>query len=177
MTEMGARSKCFNDSIRSDSDTNVKNTMTLLSKNGLFFTFMVDTLDAVNICQTRNDTVTFAAAECNLYIKVVNDWHVENGCTYNTPRSDNDRESEYRKCLYHRFTKSLDADSVCQVSLIKNCDWYYDTVQSLAPTCICVFGLIGNLLSLCMFCSGAVDTPTAYQLQWLAGVDTTFIVT
>ena len=73
--------------------------------------------------------------------------------------------------------KSMDADSVCALSLNENCDWYHNIVQSLAPTCICVFGLIGNLLSLYMFGSGAIETSIAYQLLWLAGVDITFILT
>ena len=179
MTEMGARSSCTDDSVRHDIDTDVNNSVTLLSKNGIFYTFMVDTLGAGNICQARNDTVTIPG-DCYWYIHLVKNKHVESRCTYNTPRIDNGRDLEllvYVDCLYYRFAKSLDADSVCQVSLIKKCDWYYDVVQSLAPAFICVFGLVGNLLSLGMFCSGAVDAPTAYQLQWLAGVDTTFILT
>ena len=176
MTVMGARSSCYDDSVRSDSDTNAKSTVTLESKNRLFYTFMVDALDARNICQGRNDTVTIDTDDCYYYIWLVKDLHAESRCAYNTPRTDTGR-IDYCSCLQYRFLKSLGADTICQVSLIKNCDWYYDTVQSLAPTCICVLGLIGNLLSLCMFCSDAVDTPTAYQLQWLAGVDTTLILT
>ena len=177
MSAMGAESSCYDDSVKSDTDTNVKNAMTLLSQDSLFYTFMVDTLDAGNICQARNDTVAFPVDKCDSYINLVRNWHIESRCTYNTPRIDNGRELTYHYCVYYRLAKGQGADSICKVSLIKNCDWYYDIVQSLVPTYICVFGLIGNLLSLCMFCSGAVDTSTVYQLQWLAGVDTTFILT
>ena len=87
------------------------------------------------------------------------------------------KELSYMDCLYYRLMRSEGADSLCLVSLAENCHWYHNMVQSLVPTCICVFGLIGNLLSLCMFGSGAVETPIAYQLLWLAGVDITFILT
>ena len=48
-TEMGARRSCLEDSVRSDNDTNVKKTMTLLQKDKLFHTFMADTLNAGKI--------------------------------------------------------------------------------------------------------------------------------
>ena len=178
MTEMGASNSCSDDSVRSDINTTVKNTITLLSKD-LFYNFLVDTLDAGNICQAVNYTVTLSADNtyCNMYIYYERTYHVRSRCEYNSHRIDTDRELSYEKCLYYRLMESLGADSVCQISLIENCDWYYNIVQSLTPTCICVFGLIGNLLSLCMLGSGAVETPIAYQLLWLASVDITFTLT
>ena len=176
MTEMGARGSCYNKSARSDGGITVYGTMTLLSKDRMFYAFMVDTLDAGNICQARNDTVPFPTFECDWYIDIVKYYNPESTCSNKTPKTDSGMES-YRSCLRYRFLKSLGADSVCQVPLFTNCYEYYAVLQSLIPTCICVIGLIGNLLSICMFCSGAIETPAAYQLQWLAVVDITFILT
>ena len=64
MTKMGAKNSCYDGSVRPDSDTNDKNTITLLSKDRLLYTFMVDTLDAENTCQARNDAVTFSPDNC-----------------------------------------------------------------------------------------------------------------
>ena len=177
ITEMGDRSSCYYDSVRPDSDTNDRNTITLLSKDRLFYSFMVDTLDAGNICQGINVAVTSRPYNCDWYIDYVIDDHAGSRCTYNTPSTDSDAELRYDYCLEYRLLKSLGADSACHVSLIASCDRYHNVVQSMAPTCICVIGVIGNLLSLGMFGSGAVETPIAYQLLWLAGVDMTFIVT
>ena len=177
MTEMGAKSKCSDDYVRPDSDTNDKNTMTLLSKDRHFYSFMVDTLDAGNTCQARNDAVTVHSNNCESYITLVRKYHAGRRCTYNTPSTYTDTELGYYYCIDYRWMKSLGADSVCQSSLIDSCDRYHNMVQLLTPTCICVIGVIGNLLSLGMFGSGAVETPIAYQLLWLAGVDMTFILT
>ena len=170
MTKVGAKDSCFNDQVKFDINA-------LLSKDRLFHNFMADTLDAGNTCQATNDTVTLSADNCDWYIKFIKDYQTESTCTYNTQRFDTTPINSYRDCLHYRFMKSLGADSVCQVSLIEKCDWYYNMVQSLVPTCICACGLIGNLLPLCMLGSGAVETPIAYQLLWLAGVDITFILT
>ena len=179
MTEMRARNSCSDDAGRSNINTPVKNTVPLLSNDRLFFSFIVDKLDAGNICKVKNaiDTATVPTDNCERYIFFVKKYHHGSRCVYNSQRIHIGRKVSYDECLYYRLMKSLGADSVCLVSLTEECDWYYDIVQSLVPTCICVFGLIGNLLSICMFGSGAVETPIAYQLQWLAGVDITFILT
>ena len=179
MTEMGARNRCSDDALRSDLNTTVRSTVPLLSKDRLFFRFLVDKLDARNICQVKNaiNTATVSTDNCERYIFWVKKYHHGSRCVYNSQRIHTGRKVSYDECLYYRLMKRLGADSVCLVSLIEKCDWYYDIVQSLVPTCICVFGLIGNLLSLCIVGSGAVETPIAYQLQWLAGVDIAFILT
>ena len=58
MNDMGARNSCSGDSVRSDNDTNVENTRTLLSKDRPFYNFIVerDTLSAGNICPATDDT-------------------------------------------------------------------------------------------------------------------------
>ena len=53
MTEMGARSSCVDDSVRSDNDTNVDDKMTLLRKDRLFYNFMVEALKAGNIAKLQ----------------------------------------------------------------------------------------------------------------------------
>ena len=107
LTEMGARKIC-NDSDFSDSG---KDIMTLSSKDLLFYNFLVDTLNAENICQARNDTVTFSSRNCKFYINRRR--YTRSKCSYDTPRIDNDRQL-YSDCLYYRFLKSLGADSLCK---------------------------------------------------------------
>ena len=177
MTEMGASDSCSHGSVRSHINTTVQNPNTLLSKDRHFHHFLVDTLGAGNVCEAVKDTTTLPAGCCTRYIETVKYDHYDSRCGHNPQSTDTDSELPYWKCLWYRLQKSLGADSVCQLSLIENCDWYYNLVQSLAPSCICVIGFIGNLLSLCMFGSGAIETPIAYQLLWLAGVDITFILT
>ena len=177
MNEMGARSSCSGDSVKSDNDTKVNNTKTLLSKDRLFYSFMADTLNGGNICPATDNNVTLSADNCDWYIKRIKYYYAEITCAPRTNGSEELPFRTYAMCLQYRWMKSLEADTVCQISLYKSCFAYYDIVQSLIPTCICVIGLIGNLLSLWMFCSGAVNIPTAYQLQWLESVDITFIVT
>ena len=177
MTDVGARSSCSDDSVRPDTDTNDKNTATLLSKNHVFLTFMVDTLDAGNICPVIDVPVTVDDDQCDWYIKRIKYHYAERTCAVRTDGREELSFRTYAMCLQYRLMKRLEADTVCQISLFKSCFVYYDIMQSLIPTCICVIGLTGNLLSLWMFCSGAMNIPTAYQLQWLEGVDITFIVT
>ena len=177
MTEMGAERSCSDVSVTPDSDTNDSKKVTLLSKDRLFYNFMVNKLDAGNTCQARKNAVTLSTNNCDLYIYYVRNFHAASRCTYKTSSTDNDTKLHYGSCLDYRLMKSLGADSVCQVSLINTCDRYHNMVQSLVPTCICVIGLIGNLLSVYMFGSGAIETPAAYQLLWLAGIDITFILT
>ena len=142
LTEVEATSRCSYGPGRSDSDTNDKNTMTLLSKDHLFYNFMADTLDAGNTCQVRNDAVKISPDNCWRYMDFVKDYHAESRCTYNIPSTNSDTELDYADCLDYRLMKSLGADSVCHVSLISTCDRFHNMVQSLTPTCICVIGLI-----------------------------------
>ena len=41
---------------------------------------------------------------------------------------------------------------------------------------MCITGINANMIALYMFCRGIVKTPTMYQLQWLAGVDTVYLL-
>ena len=105
MTKLGARSSCIDDSGQSDYDT-----MTLLRKDRLFYSFMEEKLKVGNICQATND-VTFPADDCDTYIHLVKKQKAATSCAYNMPRSN--RELSYTHCLNYRFLKSLGAESVC----------------------------------------------------------------
>ena len=114
MTEMGANKSCSDDSGRSNIDATVENTITRLSKDRLFYHFLVDSLNAGNICQAANDTsnVTFPSDDCYQYMKFKR--HCESEYTYETPRTDSDRV-RYSDCLHYRLLKNLgDDDSVCK---------------------------------------------------------------
>ena len=127
--------------------------------------------------QLQTIPVTFDADNCDWYINRIKYYYAESTCASRPSGSEELSFRAYAMCLQYRLMKNLNADSTCEVSLFKSCFLYYDIVQSLIPTCVCGIGLTGNLLSLWMFSSGAVNIPTAYQLQWLEGVDITFIVT
>ena len=81
MTETGAGNSCFDDSARSDTNTTVKNT-TLLSKDHLFYNFMVDTLDAGNKCQVIDDPQTLSKLHCEWYKTFETTYHPGNRCVY-----------------------------------------------------------------------------------------------
>ena len=140
MTEMGASDSCSHDSVRSHIDTTVHNTNTLLSKDRHFHNFLVDTLDAGNICQATHDTsnVTISDDNCNSYR-----YHYGGSkCTYDTPRTDNDSKS-YEDCLTYRFLKSLGADIACR---------HRETLVSMCH----LFGFMKELLQ-----EGGVSTDSA----------------
>ena len=119
----------------------------------------------------------FYSDNCNRYW--VKYRSTENRCEHNTSAMNIDRELPYGECLFYRFMKSLGADSGCadHISLFESCAFYMWMMRTVAPTIICSIGLIGNSISLVMLCRGLVETPTNYQVQWLAVVDITFIGT
>ena len=188
MTDMGANSSCMNNSVHSDSNTNARNTTTLFSKDRLFYSFMADRLHMISICRFSNDNLTsdtdtdatmFSYGSCDWYYKSVKLRDAESKCVHNTSAMDSDTELPYDECLFYRFMKSLGANSGCSdhFSLRESGDLYISIMRALVPTIICIIGLIGNSISLAMFCRGLVDTSAIYQLQWLAFVDVTFLVT
>ena len=188
MSEIGANSSCMNSSGRSENDTNVHNTMPLSSKDRLFHSFMADTLNMTSICTSSNDTVTsdtdtnatmFSYDNCDGYYYYVKDRSADSKCVHNTSATASDTELSYDRCLLYRFMKSLGADSSCSdhFSLRESCDLYESIMGAVVSTIICIIGLIGNSISLVTFCRGFVDTPTTYQLQWLAFVDVTYLLT
>ena len=188
MTEIGTNSSCMNSSGRSDNNTNVQNTTILFSKDRQFYYFMADTLNTTSACTSSNDTVMFdmdtnatmfSYDNCDNYYGYVKYRSAENKCTHNTSAMDNETELPYDECLFYRYMKNVGADSGCSghFSLRESCDLYESIMRAVVITILCIIGLIGNSISLVMFCQGLVNTPTTYQLQWLAFVDITFLVT
>ena len=157
MTEMGARTSCSDDSVRPDSNRKVT-TVTLLSKDRHFYSFMADTLDAGNTCQATNDTVTLSTDDCDWYIRVLVKKHdAGSRCAYNTPRIDSDTELSYRFCLHYHFMKSLGADSVCA------------NRRTLANMCS-LFGFMRELLQeggVSTDSTMILDNDTITQNEWL----------
>ena len=190
MTEMGGNSSCTNSSAWSDNSTTTNNTMSLYSKDQLFYSFMADTLNMTSTCKSLNDTLKsdtdtnatiFSYDNCDEYYDYVKYRSAESKCVHNTSAtdSDSDRELPYNECLFYRFMKSLGAESGCSehFALQESCGRYMSMMRAVVSPIIGIIGLIGNSISLSMFCQGVVKTPTTYQLQWLAAVDITFILT
>ena len=192
MSAIGANSSCTNKSERSDNNTDIQNTMPLSSKDRLFHFFMADTLNMTSTCtsskSSSNDTVMsdtdtnatmFSYDNCYWYYHYAKDRNAESKCVHNTSATDSDIELPYGKCLFYRFMNSLGADSGCSdhFPLFESCVLYKSIMRAVVRTIICIIGLFSNSISLSMFCRGFVKTPTTYQLQWLAFVDITFLVT
>ena len=178
MTEIGTNSSCTNSSGRIDNNTNVQNTTALFSKDRLFHSFMADTLNMTSVCTSSNDTVMFdldtnatifSYDNCDNYYGYVKYRSAKNKCVRNTSTMGSETELPYDECLSYHFMKSLGADSGCSdhFSLRESCDVYKSIMRAVVRTIICIIGLIGNSISLVMFCRGLVDTPATYQLQWL----------
>ena len=56
-----------------------------------------------------------------------------------------------------------------------DCLMYQFVMLTIVGGCICLIGLICNLISLYSFCRGVVSTATSYQLIWLAVVDSVYL--
>ena len=107
-----------------------KDLMALLSRDILFYSFMVDTLNAGNICQARKDTVTFSPSRynCDWYIYLRH--YAGSKCTFDTPSIDSVRQL-HSTCIPYHFVKSLGADSVCEDwTLVYMCS-LFDSIRAL----------------------------------------------
>ena len=188
MTHMGAVSSYTDNLEDFDNGTTVENTMTLLSKDRFFFTFMEDTLNASNICHPTNSTMQWKHAKKELFSEGNCDWYhivtqnssAESRCSHSTTEINNGGALQYRSCLDYRFMKSLGAQNTCQMqreytSQQKSCYAHNNQWMEIVLTVVCIIGLVGNAVSLYMYCR-VVETPTIYQLQWLAAADTAFLV-
>ena len=63
------------------------------------------------------------------------------------------------------------------VPRMEACIMYGFVMLTIVGGCICLIGLICNLISLYSFCRGVVSTATSYQLIWLAVVDSVYLFT
>ena len=59
----------------------------------------------------------------------------------------------------------------------EDCYMYKFVMFAIVGGCICLVGLVCNVISIYAFRSGVVKTPTSYQLIWLAVVDSIYLVT
>ena len=53
MTKLGAREKCSNISLGDDDNTNNENALTLLSKDQIFYSFMIESLGLEVVCENN----------------------------------------------------------------------------------------------------------------------------
>ena len=178
MTNLDATNGCTKNASVFDNSTITENAMTLSSKDRFLITFLVDTLNAGNICQHENNTETsryrkeiFSYSDCYWYYMFSRHLSV---CVYNTSET-----VAYDECLLYRFIKDLDPERGCQkyASLLKSCDLYKPLTEGLIPTAVCVTGFTANVLSLHMFRQSVTKTSVFYQLQWLAVVDAAYLAT
>ena len=63
------------------------------------------------------------------------------------------------------------------VPRMEACWMYMFVMWTIVGGCICLTGLICNLIALYSFCRGVVSTATSYQLIWLAVVDSVYLFT
>ena len=189
MIKMGAREQCAN--ISEVNDTKNETTMTLLSKDRHFYSFITEFIGVKRMCTNITMAMNverqmkegiLSERNCEIYGKQVLQ-NYEKMCTYNTHCKTG--PSHYA-CTWYRVMAGLGAESVCHA---KNqhghrttddkttaCEYYDLVMVSIVGGIVCLIGLVCNLISLCTFCRGKVKTPTSYQFQWLAGVDSLFLV-
>ena len=191
MTEMGAGRKCgSNSSLVNDSNsylvsgTDTDNTsMALGSKDQIFLFFLKDSANVFGMCENN----TMAINNETDVNKVLSEWNcdyydwlklqnAENLCTDVLSTVDNDTKLSYYDCFWYRFLRKLGARNIC-VNQGLSCRLPNFVIFTLVSGTLCVIGIIGNAASLHMFCIGAVETPTSYQLQALAVVDTVILLT
>ena len=186
MTEVGASRSCTKYSMALESNTNDAKTISLSSKDHLFYKFLLNKPNIRNSCanthvafDNNSDLMydLFSLSSCNWYLQH-NDL-LRSICIHNTSGIDNNRGFSFIHCLWYRLMKSLGIESACQkyFPVIKSCNMYDLVVMSLIQTSIFIIGFISNLISLTISSFGLVKTSMTYQLQWLAAIDTAYLLT
>ena len=193
MVEMGARGKCESNAMTYDNDTDARPaTMALFSKDYHFQSFMVDPVAASGICEnmslvTDNETTIkdaiLSESKCDWYhdTKLAD---AEKICSYDRVPHENDTSLSYYDCFWYRFIAELGDRGDCNKNVKKhhrvtsqvNCNAYHFAMHSVLGGIISIAGIICNCITLHMFCRGIVKTSTTYQLQWLAAIDTIFLI-
>ena len=181
MTKMGAGRQCRN--ISTVNDTKNKTTMTLISKDRHVYFFITELIDVKHMCTNTTMAMNvesqikegiLSERNCKLYHKWMS-LGFEKMCTYNT---DCKTPPSHDQCTWYRFMADLGAESDCLPTYDKTtaCRYYNFVMVSIVGGVVCLIGLVCNSISLCTFCRGKVKTPTSYQFQWLAGVDSLVLV-
>ena len=179
MTKMGAIEKC-NISLGYDNNIKDENTMTLLSKDRIFCSFMTDSFGLSDVCET-NTTVThetdvkkgiLTAIICDAHHRLIS-YNAEKSCrpTAYSLQPKNDTGISHFQCVWYRFQAALGVPSFCN-----RCDMYNFVMDGIVGGVLSIIGIVCNIGSLIVFRHRVIKTPTTYQLQWLALVDTIFLV-
>ena len=189
MTKMGAREKCSNISLGYDNNTKDENAMTLLSKDRILYSFMTDSSGLSDECE-KNTTVshltdvkngTSTINICDFYNELVLQ-NAENTCR---PTSEKDTLSNdttggilHYECVWYRLLTELGARKFCDGidNTQTSCEMYDFVTKGIIGGSISIIGIVCNIGSLVVFRHRVIKTPTTYQLQWLALVDTIFLV-
>ena len=189
MIKMDAREQYANVSVA--NDTKNETTMTLISKDRYFYSFITDFVDVKLMCTdtTRAMNVEKQIKEGILSERICKAYrqrmsvNYDKMCTYST---DCKAGLSHYGCTWYRFVADLGAKSVCPAkhqhgnritdAKATGCIYYNLVMFSIVGGVVCLIGLVCNLTSLCMFCRGIVKVPTSYQLQWLAVVDSLLLV-
>ena len=181
MIKMGAREQCAN--ISEVNDTTNETTMTLISKDRHFYSFITEFVDVERMCTniTMDTNVERQIKEGILSERICrkcHDWVLlgfEKMCTYNI---DCKTPPSHYECAWYRFMADLSAESDCLPTYDKTtaCSYYNFVMVSVVGGVVCLIGPVCNSISLCTFCRGKVKMSTSYQFQWLAGVDSLVLV-
>ena len=175
MTEMGAIDKCSNISQGAGINTKDENRITLLSKDRIFYSFMNDSFGLGDVCETNTTGSHVTDVKEGILTTDICDFHswlksnkAEKRCR---PAGENDTWISHFKCVWYRFQAELGVPSFCN-----RCDMYNFVMNGIVCGVISVIGMVCNIGSVVGFRHRVIKTPTTYQLQWLALVDTIFLV-
>ena len=95
--------------------------------------------------------------------------NVENKCR---PTDENDTGISHSNCVWYRLQAELGVPSFCN----SRCDMYNFVMTGIISGVFSIIGIVCNISSFVVFRYRVIKTPTTYQLQWLAVVDTIFLL-
>ena len=180
MTKLGATEKCSNISL-GDDNTNDVNALTLLSKDRIFYSFMTESLGLEDVCDKNTTVCDVTDVTKGISNKEICDSssslkspYAENKCR---PTSEKDASDDagitHCRCAWFRFLTELGAKYMSKQA---SCKMYTFVMTGIIGGVLSITGILCNIGSLIVFRHGMIKTPTIYQLQWLALVDTIFLV-
>ena len=193
MKEMGATENCYNMYVKYDSNTTDETPVTFLSKDRIIYSFMTDAFGLNDVCEQKAPVINISGVKKRILTITICDhiyaWTIllnaENTCTSETNSLSNQTWLSYYVCIWYRLLEETGVTNVCTM-LYKHlaremenqqagCDLYNYIVPGIVGGVLSIIGIVCNVTSLIVFCRGVVQTPTIYQLQWLALVDTIFL--
>ena len=165
-----------------------------LSKIQVFYSYMVESLGVDGMCVndaawgSKNENnvreAMLSKRKCLYYSDLQVREAAEEVCANDIITPDNHVIITYYDCFWYRLMGELGAKTVCKELLAKlrsrrhnqEICRSYSCVMDLIGGIVCIIGITCNVLTLHMFCSGAVKLPTSYQLIALAVVDVILLV-